>query len=245
VQPLFRDRSLGRSSPGVRFPFRAGPRLGCPRFLATRPLSRPRRRCSPGSPLLGFFLPRTTLRRVPLLAASRSCDRTAEGEGRQTLTGAVLGVLAPLDGSGCARGTRESLAEPAVHRGAPTLRGLVSCRSRPWSRPSELSLLEEPYPLSRASCFLAGSRSTAQRRGTVRGIRGPFPRRADPFATASTRLTGLERPGRRFPGVARRRSFACCHARSRRLVSDRPGSPDSAAGTPASKLCSPRESVPA
>jgi hypothetical protein len=43
VQPLFRDRSLGRSSPGVRFPFRAGPRLGCPCFLAARPLSRPRR----------------------------------------------------------------------------------------------------------------------------------------------------------------------------------------------------------
>jgi hypothetical protein len=57
------------------------------------------------------------------------------------------------------------------------------------------------------------------------------------------RRTG--RPGRRFPGVARRRPFACCHARRRRLVSDRPGSPDSAAGTPASKLCSPRESVPA
>jgi len=32
----------------------------------------------------------------------------------------------------------------------PTLRGLLSCRSRPWSVPSELSLPEEPYPLSRA-----------------------------------------------------------------------------------------------
>jgi hypothetical protein len=32
-------------------------------------------------------------------------------------------------------------------------------------------------------------------------------------------------------------------ARLRRLFRDRPGSPDSAAGTPASKLCSPRESV--
>jgi len=61
-----------------------------------------------------------------------------------------------------------------------------------WSRPSELSLLEEPYPLSRASCFLAGSHSTAQRRGTVRGIRDTFRRRVDLFAAASTGLAGLE-----------------------------------------------------
>jgi len=66
-----------------------------------------------------------------------------------------------------------------------------------WSRPSELSLLEEPYPLSRASCFLAGSHSTAQRRGTVRGFRDTFHRRVDLFAAASTRLAG---PGGRDDG---------------------------------------------
>jgi len=122
----------------------------------------------------------------------RDRDPAAEGEGRQALTGAVLRVPAPLDGSGRARGTHETLAGPVVRRDAPTLRGLVSCRSRPWSRPSELSLLEEPYPLSRASCSLAGSRSTAQRRGSNRGFRDPFPRRADLFATASARLAGLQ-----------------------------------------------------
>jgi len=122
----------------------------------------------------------------------RPFDRSSVGEGRQAPTGAVLRVLAPLDGSGRARGTHETLASPAVRRGAPTLRGLVSCRSRPWSRPSELSLLEEPYPLSRASCFHAGSRSTAQRRGTVRGIRDPFPRRADLSPRLARRLAGLE-----------------------------------------------------
>jgi len=136
----------------------------------------------------------------------RPQSRSRKGEGRQTPTGAVLRVLAPLDGSGRARGTHEPLAEPVVRRGAPTLCGLVSCRSRPWSRPSELSLLEEPYPLSRASCFLAGSRSTAQRRGTIRGFRGPFRRSRRPLATAGPKARRTGRPGRRFPGVARRRT---------------------------------------
>jgi hypothetical protein len=136
----------------------------------------------------------------------RPQSRSRKGEGRQTPTGAVLRVLAPLDGSGRARGTHEPLAEPVVRRGAPTLCGLVSCRSRPWSRPSELSLLEEPYPLSRASCFLAGSRSTAQRRGTILGFRGPFRRSRRPLATAGPKARRTGRPGRRFPGVARRRT---------------------------------------
>jgi len=39
---------------------------------------------------------------------------------------------------------------PAVYRDLPTLRSLLSCRSRSWSVPSELSLPGEPHPLSRA-----------------------------------------------------------------------------------------------
>jgi len=53
---------------------------------------------------------------------------------------------------------------PFVRRGTPTLRGLLSCRSRPWSRPPELSPPEKPYPLSRAACSLAGSRSVRRLR---------------------------------------------------------------------------------
>jgi hypothetical protein len=49
------------------------------------------------------------------------------------------GFLAPLDGSGCTSRRSESLARPAGGRDAPTFRGLIPCRSRPWSRPSELS----------------------------------------------------------------------------------------------------------
>jgi len=99
------------------------------------------------------------------------------------------------------------------HRGAPTLRGLVSCRSRPWSRPSELSLLEEPYPLSRASCFLAGSRSTnPTARHEPRCSRPLSPARR-PLAAAGPRAGWTGRPGRRFPGVARSTRVTRCRAR--------------------------------
>jgi hypothetical protein len=72
----------------------------------------------------------------PLSHPPPAYARSREGEGYQALTGAVLRVLAPLDGSGCTRGTHDPLAGIAVRRGAPTLRGLVPCRSRP---------LESPY----------------------------------------------------------------------------------------------------
>jgi len=102
------------------------------------------------------------------------------------------------------------------HRGAPTLRGLVSCRSRPWSRPSELSLLEEPYPLSRASCFLAGSRSTnPTARHEPRDSRLLSPLRR-PLAAAGPKARRTGRPGRRFPGVARTLRVTRCRARLQR-----------------------------
>jgi len=60
----------------------------------------------------GFLLPRTPLRRVPLVAPPRSLDRSRVGGGCQAPTGAVLRVLAPLDGSGYARGTARTLTNP-------------------------------------------------------------------------------------------------------------------------------------
>jgi len=171
-----------------------------------------RRPASPGFASLGFLLPRTLRRRVPLVAPPRSFDRSRSGGGRQTPTGAVLRVLAPLDGYGHARGTHE-LLRIRRHRGAPTLRGLVSCRSRPWSRPSELSLLEEPYPLSRASCFLAGSRSTnPTARHDPRCSRPLSPARR-PLAAARPKARWTGRPGRRFPGVARTLRVTGCPVR--------------------------------
>jgi len=128
----------------------------------SRPLHR-RNRTVPGPagpPLVGFLLPRTQLRRVPLLRRLASLRSQARDEDRQTLVGAVLRVLAPLDGSGWLAARSRSFG-PRRSPWPPTLRGLLSCRSRPWSAPPELSLPGEPYPLSRATCFLAGSLPTA------------------------------------------------------------------------------------
>jgi len=107
-----------------------------------------------GSASPGILSPTDTSTSGAPCRQSGSWAAVLVGEGRQALTGAVLRVLAPLDGSGCDHGSCEPLAEPVVFRGAPALRGLVPCRSRPWSRPSELSPLEEPYPLSRAFASL-------------------------------------------------------------------------------------------
>jgi len=62
----------------------------------------------------------------------------------------------------------------------PTLRGLVSCRSRPWNDPSELSPSGEPCPLSRAFASLR-VRVSAAAGATCPRVRGRFPRRADPL----------------------------------------------------------------
>jgi hypothetical protein len=161
LRPDPRDQGLGRSSLGVRFFFRAGPRLGCPcSGLATRCLRNTPRPSEPGIRLpLGFLLPRARLRRVPLVALPQPHGRSGVGESRQAFTGAVLRVLAPLDGSGCACGTHGPLRARRL-RAPRRFAALFHAARALWSRPTELSLLEEPYPLSRASCFLAGSRST-------------------------------------------------------------------------------------
>jgi hypothetical protein len=90
-------------------------------------------------------------------------------------------------------------------------------------------------------CGFAFDRPTAR---VTRGVRDPFRLSRRPLAAARPKARRTGRPGRRFPGVARRRT-----SRVAALVYDvssriSPCSPDSAAGTPTSKLCSPRESVP-
>jgi len=102
-------------------------------------------------------------------------------EDRQTLVGAVLRVLAPLDGSGKLAARSRSFG-PRRSPWPPTLRSLVPCRSRPWSAPPELSLPGEPYPLSRAVCFLAGSLSDRRRRDACRTFAAAFTRSRQLFA---------------------------------------------------------------
>jgi len=196
VQPDSRDRSPERYSPGVRFPFRAGLLLGCPRFHPPSH-SRGLRLVSPGSPLLGFFLPRAFLRRVPRSPRPGLATEPRKVKVARPSPVPSSGFL-PLSTVPAAFAARaDPLRDPPSAVTPRRFAALFHAARALWSRPSELSLLEEPYPLSRASCFLAGSHSTAQRRGTVRGFRDTFHRRVDLFATASTRLAG---PGGRDDG---------------------------------------------
>jgi len=115
-----------------------------------------------GPPLLGFFLPRTPLRRVPLFRRPDLATVPAR-RGSPVPRRCRPQGLAPLDGSGFARGDcTDPLRNPPPLRGAPTLRGLIPCRSRPFGD----ALQSFPFPRSRTRsrgplCFLAGSRSTA------------------------------------------------------------------------------------
>jgi hypothetical protein len=105
-------------------------------------------------------------------------EAVREDEGRQALAGAVLRVLAPLDGSSCARGTARALAELAVSpwrpdASRPSYMPLASL----WSCPTELSLPEEPFLLSQAFASLrVRMRLPPARRD--RALHGRFPRRA-------------------------------------------------------------------
>jgi len=105
-------------------------------------------------------------------------DAAREDEGRQAFAGAVLRVLAPLDGSSCARGTARTLAEPAVTPWRPDAsRPCYMPLASLWSCPTELSLPEEPYLLSQAVASLrVRIRLPPARRD--RDLHGRFPRRA-------------------------------------------------------------------
>jgi len=151
--------------------FGSSTELAC---VALRPLS-PLHRSGPlartvpfqslaGPPLLGFFLLRTQLRRVPLCARPGLATVPAD-EDRQTLVGAVLRVLAPLDGSGYTRGTARTLAELAVLPWCPDAsQPCFMLLASLWRYPPELSLPGEPYPLSRAFVLPCGFAFDCRRR---------------------------------------------------------------------------------
>jgi hypothetical protein len=221
---------------------RAASRLPALRYRRD-PLAWTRRPVEPGNRLSwGSCSPRAHVRRVPLVAPT-PVARSREGEGYQALTGAVLRVLAPLDGSGCTRGTHASLAGPAVRRGAPTLRGLVPYRSRPLESPYRAFPSRGAVPALAGLFSLVSSRRLPNGAARSEGFAAPFADRADLSPQLARGPTGLKKPGRRVPGVARASHVSRCRGRLRRLVSERPGSPDSAARTLTSELDSPRESV--
>jgi len=94
-------------------------------------------------------------------------EAVREDGGCHTSAGAVLRVLAPLDGSSCARGTARALASSPLRRGAPTLRGLVTCRSRPFGA----ALQSFPFPgsrsRSRGTLLPCGFASDYRQRGVI------------------------------------------------------------------------------
>jgi len=102
-------------------------------------------------------------------------ETVREDEGRQTLVGAVLRVLAPLDGSGCARGTARALASSPLRRGAPMLRGLITCRSRLFGA----ALQSFPFPRSRTRSrgplLPCGFASDYRQRGVIELFTVAFP----------------------------------------------------------------------
>jgi len=125
-----------------------------PPALLLRPVRRPPKKTATGAfrecgiRLFWFLLPRTQRRRVP---RSPRCAETPRG-GRGIADPPPVpssGFLPLSTVSGCTSRRSVLLAEHAVGRDAPTLGGLVPCRSRSWSRPSELFPLGEPCPLSR------------------------------------------------------------------------------------------------
>jgi len=114
----------------------------------------------------------------------------------QILAGSALGVLAPLDGFGLPHDLRREVPDAS----RPCCMPLASLELAP----SELSLPGEPYPLSRATCFLASSSSDQERRSACRSFTAAFASSSQPFA-ARIRLAadhGTHEPGRRFPAVA-------------------------------------------
>jgi len=199
----------GRASRGVRFLFRAESRLGCP-GLGPAPstcVGRSGLVRLGKSPLLGFLLPRARLRRVPRVAPSRACARGGEGGGRQASTGAVLGVLAPLDGSGCARGESRAPAGARLSPWRPDA-------SRPCFVPlAPLGVSLQSFPFPRSRTRSRGPRASLRVRvRPPNGAAGPrCSRPVSPIAPTSRRSSPRRarrtgRPGRRFPGVARRRA---------------------------------------
>jgi hypothetical protein len=152
----------------------------------------------------------------PFFAPPRALARSRVGEGRQAPTGAVLRVLAPLDGFGCRTRHARILANPPS----------------PWrpdaSRPCFMPLasLESPFrafPSRGAVPDLSGlllpcgfAFDPPNGAARTEGFAAPFPvaptsRRGSPVRAGRT-----GRPGRRFPGVARTLSVARCRARFQR-----------------------------
>jgi hypothetical protein len=164
-----------RSSPEFRRLLAARPRSpSAPREQSERSRGR-------DPPLLGFLLLEHHDLGRPVRHPTRFLHVSGGRRGLPTPRRCRPQGWFPLDGSGCFANRSCPVRSPPIFRDAPKLRGPVSCRSRPWSLPSELSPLGEPCPLSRAfaSLRVRVRQPPAQR---PRELRGRFRPRRRSFA---------------------------------------------------------------
>jgi len=198
--------------------------------------------CGPASP--GVLAPTNTFTSgAP--SPPRTSFRSPVGDGsRQTPVGAVLRVLAPLDGSG-QHAARSRPFDPAVRRGPRRFAAFFHAARVPGT-----SLQSFPFPgirtRSRGPILPCGFRVRLPPAQSLRDLRCRFRRFAPALCPLNPPGGGpwTHEPGRRFLAIASPVASACSvsmpHVPS---PSHRHWARRLAAGTPASKLCSPRESV--
>jgi len=193
LRPDPRDQGLGRSSLGVRFPFRAGPRLGCPcSGLATRCLRNTPRPSEPGIRLPWVLAPMSTSTPGAPCRLHRSLTATAEWVKVARPSPVPSSGFLPLSTVPAALAARTNPLRGPPSPCAPTLRGLVSCRSRP---------LESPYrafPSRGAVPALAGlllpcgfAHDSPNGAARPKVFAAPFAYRADHSPRLALRLAGL------------------------------------------------------
>jgi hypothetical protein len=174
----------------------------------------------------------TTTPGAPFSPRDAEAPRGGRGSAEPS-PGAVLGVLAPLDGSGCT--SRHSLPAPPAFadlRGPPEVvtprrfAALFHAARVPGVALQSFCPLEEPYPLSRAVCFLAGSRSTAAWRDVLEAFTTAFRVPPTPCLSLPLRTCRTPGPGRRFLATAEaiRRAYLAAR-RPRPSISLTPGPP--------------------
>jgi len=176
-----RNVNYGRPSRGVQLSFRVLPFACRPRSFPASSLARPDPSRNAGSASRDCCS-HERLRRVPL-SPRRRRDAFAEGEGCRSLTGTVLRVLAPLDGSGCFTARACSWPEHAARRDDPDASRPCFMPLASLELPSRAFTFRGAVPALAGLCFHAGSRFDCGRRDVPESSRSLSPPRR-PFASA-------------------------------------------------------------
>jgi hypothetical protein len=139
-----------------------------------------------GPPLMGFLLPRTQLRRVPLLRRALPCSRTRGTRIARPSSVPSSGFL-PLSTVSAVSRLARGLLDPAVRRGPQRFAAFFHAARVPGA-----PLQSFPFPGSRTrsrgpSASLRVSLPGCRRRGACRVFATTFPNRASPSPLAPAR----------------------------------------------------------